>query len=548
MAITRTKYETLINNGSFLGITPPEYEHFKIELIETTKIGKKGLEEVSRENNFQLKIVSSIAQAYKEKLDELLKIAFKLNWAPYDYREKAYNYYTKYIAEDEKKDRLTAIFQTLKDFEVYYKDAVKESIKVFNEDALDKKSYDDHEVVVKYNEEKKCFVVLAIRFLGAGKYPLLANAAFKKGTISTTNYKESGFFDEFVDWEKYKKKDLYFFEINPESYLEIRNLIEIKKKEKEIYIEEQEKFLEETNINDLANFEEENIFDLKIKYNEEQKMFEFFCKGYFEPERFGYSKSPRSFLSRLAVNYILSKELSDEEFHDNFGSMYGFQEQEKKELKNDFVRDDDLDLSGQRFKYNLKFLEQSTKREKKLFLPLSYNNVLKEIIQNFENNRHLFGKKIKEIKIKNHNPIMAETYLNKSYPTIYLNDDGKCYFILATRETSEVLPGQVLKSEVNEHGELVPLKVSKGKSASFSMKALEITHKEALFYFFEHAWANKIEENSIYLNSELWMTNENKPQLNQEDRKKSFDILLLHNKIQSEANKTEAKKVKKLKI
>mgnify|MGYP003351640675 CR=1 FL=1 len=187
-------------------------------------------------------------------------------------------------------------------------------------------------------------------------------------------------------------------------------------------------------------------------------------------------------------------------------------------------------------------------REKKLFLPLSYNNVLKEIIQNFENNRHLFGKKIKEIKIKNHNPIMAETYLNKSYPTIYLNDDGKCYFILATRETSEVLPGQVLKSEVNEHGELVPLKVSKGKSASFSMKALEITHKEALFYFFEHAWANKIEENSIYLNSELWMTNENKPQLNQEDRKKSFDILLLHNKIQSEANKTEAKKVKKLKI
>ena len=97
------------------------------------------------------------------------------------------------------------------------------------------------------------------------------------------------------------------------------------------------------------------------------------------------------------MNYILSKELSDEEFHDNFGSMYGFQEQEKKELKNDFVRDDDLDLSGQRFKYNLKFLEQSTKREKKLFLPLSYNNVLKEIIQNFENNRHLFGKKIKEI-------------------------------------------------------------------------------------------------------------------------------------------------------
>ena len=180
--------------------------------METTKIGKKGLDEVSRENNFQLKIISSISQAYKDKLDELLKIAFKLNWAPYDYREKSYNYYTKYIAEDEKKDRLNAIFNTLKDFELYYKDAVKESIKVFNEDALDKRSYNDHEVVVKYNEDKKCFVVLAIRFLGGEKYKLLANASFKKGTVSTTEYKDTGFFDEFVDWEKHKKKDLYFFE------------------------------------------------------------------------------------------------------------------------------------------------------------------------------------------------------------------------------------------------------------------------------------------------------------------------------------------------
>ena len=66
MAITRTKYETLTNHGSFLGIIPPEFEHFKIELMETTKIGKKGLDEVSRENNFQLKIISSISQAYKE--------------------------------------------------------------------------------------------------------------------------------------------------------------------------------------------------------------------------------------------------------------------------------------------------------------------------------------------------------------------------------------------------------------------------------------------------------------------------------------------------
>lgn len=113
-----------------------------------------------------------------------------------------------------------------------------------------------------------------------------------------------------------------------------------------------------------------------------------------------------------------------------------------------------------------------------------------------------------------------------------------------------MLPGKVLKTEVNEQGESVATRVSKGRSASFTMKAIEITHAEALDYLYENPWKEHIESNSIYLNTELWMTNENKPQLNAQDRKKSFDILLLNNKLQGEAKKENAQKskVKKLKI
>jgi hypothetical protein len=418
-------------------------------------------------------------------------------------------------------------------------------VQLFEKDVIDKKSYADYEVAVKFNEEKKCFVVVALRFLGEGKYPILANASIKKGKISETNYKESGFFDEFINWDK-QKKDLYYFEINPENYLEIRNLIQVKEKEKELFQEKQNKILEKIGKNNLAHFNEENIFDLKIIYDDKLKMFEFYCKGYFEPKKYGYKQANRTLIPFLAVNYILSKELTDKEIENNFVLSENGQYKE-----NTFINDIDLEYAGsKRYKYNLNIQEESSKKDKKLYVSLEYNDVLKEIIANYEKHKEFFTRKIKDIKVKNHNPVRANRYLNKKFPSIYLNDDGRCFYVLSTREIFEVLPGTILSQQKDENGNMVPKKVSKGQSASFAMKAIEISHEEAIHYLYENSWKLEIERNSIYLNTELWMTNENKPQLNDEDRKKSFNILLLHNKLKAESKKSQEvkAKTKKLKI
>lgn len=540
----RTKYTDTLNENTFMGITVPEFEHFQITLVEHVRVGKKGEDEVSRDHNFNLKIKSAIAKAYKEKLDNELKTAFKLNWAPFDYHTQQYQYYTsKYVPDSEKMERLTNVFEVLKNFEIYYKDAVKESVKLFEIDAIDKRSYLDYEVAVKFNEEKNCFVVIALRFLGEGKYPILANASLKKGKLSETTYKESGFFDEFVNWDK-QKKDMYYFEINPESYVEIRNLIEVKEKAKELFQEKQNEILEKVGQENLAHFDEENIFDLKVIYDEKLKMFEFYCKGYFQPQKYGYSQADRTLIPFLAVNHVLSKELSEQEIEDNFVAMPNGQYKDNR-----FV--EDMDLFDNRFKYNLKLEEETAKRDKRLYVSLEYNDILKEIIANYETSKPFFGRKIKEIKIKNANAVNASSRINKKYPSIYLNDDGRCFYVLATRETYEVLAGTVTaKEKVTESGDIIPAKVSKGKSASFSMKALEISHEEALHYLYESPYKEEVERNSIYLNTELWMTNENKPQLNDDDRLKSFNILLLNNKLQGESKKKqqEKTKTKKLKI
>lgn len=545
MVNKRTKYTDILNDNTFMGIVMPEFEHFKVTLVEHVRIGKKGEEEVSRDNNFNIKIEHNIVKAYKEKLDNDLKNAFKMSWLKYDYKLHQYEYFTsRYVPDSEKLDRLNSIIQTLTDFEIYYKEAVKESVQVFNQDAIDKRSYADHEVVVKYNEEKNCFVVVALRFLGQGKYPILANASIKKGNVSQTQYPESGFFDEFVDLKK-QKRDLYYFEISPEGYLEIRNLIEVKVKERELFQEEQIQILEKVGKDNLAHFDEENIFDLKVIYDDKLKMFEFFCKGYFESE-----EGERSLLAFLSVNHILSRDLTEQEIKDNFEKLDDGTYKENK-----FVTDGDLDHKYtnkfNRYKYNLEIQEESVRRDKKLYLTLDYNDTLKEIINNYEKNRVFFGRKLKEIKIKNSTPINSRSYIDTKYPTIYLNDDGRCFYVLSMRENKEVVAGTITSpTKYNEKGELIPAKISKGREASFGMKVLEITHEEAVDFLYEHVWKDKILANSIYLNTEIWMTNENKPQLNSEDRLFSFNKLLLNNKLQGESKKKlgNMAKTKRLKI
>ena len=567
--VTRTKYNTILQKGSFMGLVVPEYKHFVLSLEESIKIGTKDGVEVSKDHSFDLTIQSNINQSYKEKLDNDLKTAFKMNWAPYNYQSKSYRYYTtSYTPNEEKLEKIKNIFTALSEFEIYYNEEIQQSINLFKEDALDKRSYSDYEVAVKYNEEKECFVLVALRYLGKEKYFFFRNASVKSGMLGQSEYKDTGFFDDLVDWSKIKK-DVTYFEINPESYLEIRNLVEVKEKEKENFQNEQKTILEKVGKDQLAFFNEENIFGLKIQYSEKEKMFEFYCKGYDEPKPHVFkdnkgdvytSPAPdRTLIPRLAVNYILSKQLSTEEITKNFEIN-----EDGTYIENNFIEDKDLSILDHQYKYNLTFEASSSKKDKSLFLSLKYNDVLKEIIQNFENNKSFFGRKIKEIKIKNENLIELSSNGNKNSPTIYLNDDGRCFFVLSSRETKEIIGNNLStidnkdnvndlfeeKSNSNENEEIgsevavKKVRKIKPRSGSFSMKAIEISHQEALYYLNEHPWAPEIKSNSVYLNSEIWMSNRNHPQINQQEREHSFDILLLNNKIQGETRKNNAEKVK----
>lgn len=520
MATKKIRYDTVINNNNFINTIVPEYEIFKISLEASEKRKMKGEDLLSVDYDYVLKIHSDIPYLYKRMLDEQLSVAFSLSWTPYNKQTKEYSYFTtKYNTNIEKEERLKNIFQVLKDFEIYYKEAIKESEQSFNIDSVERKTYNDHEVIVKYNKDKNCFLVVAKRFLGSDKYPILRNAAHAFGTLSKTEYKESGFLDEFIDWKK-QKRDLSYFEISPETYFTISNFIELKEEIREIFQENQLDILEKIGKEKLAFFDEENIFNLKVVYDEKLKMFEFFCVGYSEPKSYEGILGKRNTLGFLAVNYILSKDIDSQECNDNFNLL-----EDNTTLKNEWVADIDINCHNtgfkkkSRYKYNLIFEEESDKKQKKMYLSLEYNDILKDIINNYENKKSFFGRKVKIIKIEDAENICKSVSVNSKYPFIYFHNDGKCFYVLKTRQTN-----------------------------SFTMHSLETTHEEALFYLNEHPWKKEIKQNSVHINTEIWFTSNNQPQMNYEDREISFEKLLLHNKMQVNLKKESTEKIKKNKI
>jgi hypothetical protein len=223
---TKVIYSKEVTENKFMDITLPEFSMFNVHLSESasvTKEKKSGLE-VARTYDFNLRIdATKVAEAQIQELSDNLKSLFGLNWAPYDYKTKTYKFFTtRFQPESVKQSQLTQIFEYLHEFELQYPAKIAHSLEVFNADAVSKVSYKDYELAVKFHEPSGKFVVLALAYLGGDRYTILSKASSEKGLLSTAPL-EPGFFDDLV---KIGKRDPYYFMITPESYVNVKNLVE----------------------------------------------------------------------------------------------------------------------------------------------------------------------------------------------------------------------------------------------------------------------------------------------------------------------------------
>jgi hypothetical protein len=523
------KIEKIINtiNGEFLGIVPPKFEFFKINLLQRTQVIKpikKNSEEFNI-NDYTIEINSSeISNSYYEELSKNLKQLFDMSWVQFNWDTKIFLYYTtKYTGEDGfKKQQLTNIFEFLIDFEKKYKEEKAISYSDFNVDKKEFKSYKDEDIVVKYNADLDAFIVLAISFLGSEKYRILANASKQKDKFGNSLI-DKNFFDDIYQNKNIDKK--MFFIINTYDYAKVKGLIEKNKEEKEIFLNTQEKVVEEYRT-DFVSYEEKNIFKFKLKFIEDKKCFEFYSKGFSDPQsdRFGHSVQ-RSLLARWALNFIFSEEVP--------GSVM------LKDGKMTHVICYEVDTPNF-YKVELDIQKGSSLRDKELFIPADNWDRLNRIYNRFLEVNKLFNRPEKTVKIKGVDFLSrASTNVNLTiYPAIYLSEKGDPLFIYQYRS----LGGKITFEEDGKT-------IKKCTENSVSMKGVPITFQEMNEFFTSHLYAEKIKANSIFLNSEIWLGINNKSVLlNEEERKIAFDSIYMHAKLANDIKNDSSVVIKKHKI
>ena len=514
--------------GEFLGIKAPALELFKVVLQQRSQSIKqvKTGEITSQVNDYTLSINrTAISKSYHEELANNLKQMFGMNWAPFNWTTQTFNYYTsKYTGDDEfKKNQLTQIFEYLADFEKDYKLKRKQSYSEFHEDKENFENYKDEELVVKYHPELDAVIVLAISFLGTEKYKILAGASKEKGKLGHSSLQESFFDDIYVS--KTRSNKMYFI-INPYDYQNVKTLIEKKKEEKELFLEKQNEAIE-AHKHEFIDYNDKNMFDFKIKFHEDRKCFEFYCKGFHDPTRDFWGRSnPRSILARWALNFIISEELS----HDDFI--------EKREAAQ-YSDSDEIDLENH-YKPTLDIQKDSSSREKQLWVPAEQWQKLQRMLERFKKENEFFQRAEKTLKISDINLLSRSANgVNLSrYPSIYFDKSGKgkAYLIYQYRN---------VEGRTSYEEDKVTIK--KQSSPYLGMKGIELTMKEIDMFLNTHPLSQQIRNNTVYMNSEVWMNNGSQnTALTQEEREHAFENIYMHVKLENETK--QASTTRKMKI
>lgn len=528
MAKHKEKIEELLSN-TFLGIEIPQLELFSVDLLQKTQIIKrvKTGEEESRENNYTIKINrSNINKSSHGELAKNLQQLFGMSFIPFNWESQTFTYYTsKYTGDDNfKKQQLNNIFDYLKEFEEKYKIEKASSLAVFNKEKLVFNDYKDDEIVVKYHHGLDSFIVLATNFLGKEKYSILANASKEKGSLESSQI-ESTFFDGLYE-HKNRSKKMYFM-INSYDYEHVKKLIEIKKEEVSQFLKEQTKVVEENKAT-FVSYEEKNIFGFKLKFDEEKKCFNFYCRGYAEPTS-DYGEAPdRSLLARWALNFILSEEVIDKNVPTNL---------DESEIKETHMHSYEIDLDNH-LKVLLDIRKESSLREKSLWVPADNWERLEKMYHRFLKNNELFGREEKSIKLVEANFLLrGSSGVNlKTYPAIYLNEKGNAFFIYSYRSAI---------SRYTYEEDKVTIK--KTIPASTTMRGVPISFEELNNFLNNHPLSTHIKMNTIFLNSEIWMRDNNgNTLLTDEERQSAFDNIYMHAKIRNETATVKKAKVNKI--
>lgn len=506
--------------GQFLDITPPKFDLFEIKLLQKSsykRVIKTG-EEKNREDDFVIRIDrSKISDSNHKELSELLKIAFGMNFAAYNYESKTFTYYTTSYSGtiEEKKARLQKIFSHLIDFENEYKENRKEAIESFNNEKSSFENYNDNLLMVKYNEKLDCVVVMLKVRVDISMYRVLAKVKSKMGTLEQVDI-DSDFFDD-IEVVKGKEKKSCFV-IPPTEYINIKNFIEKVKENKATFLNNQKEYSLK-NKEFFKEYTEENIFDFKLKFDEEQQAFEFYCKGCTKPsiDAFG-RQAERSTLAYWAINFILSEEVLEEETtKEDFDKRYEHTSEIAEQLK---------------YKIALDLLPNSSAKDRKMFIPADNAEKLSRIYENFIRENELFSRPVKTLRVEDASILggsIAGVNLKKS-PFIFFDEKGKTFLVYQFRTVSS----------------------RKTDNIYLSLKGVQINMKEVDNFLNNHPFSDMIKRNTFYFNSEMWLrdkkSNQGVPTLiTEEERESAFNSIYLHASLQQN-NSAENKVKKKNKI
>lgn len=522
------EYITKKVDGSFLDITIPNFDFFKIDLSTTISIRKKikTEEEEVLDTNFQILINrSEVNKSFQQELSNELKAIFKMSFAKFDWHTNSFMYYTnKYQTLDEKKEILINIFSYLKKFEEKYKIIKDESDIAFNKEKENFESYKDEDFVIKYNKELDTIVVLSLSFMGPDKYKLLSNCSKKVSKFKESGIEE-GFFDDLISINSIEKKTC--FVIDPSSYIKIKNLIETKKKENEEFLKEQEKIIQQNEDEfDKYHFNEKNVFDFKLNFNNEKKCFEFYCRGYVDPVfNIGGYDQQRGILSQWAIDCIYSEYLPEEERENALGKTH----------------DNHNDISvPYHYKILLDYQKDNSVKEKILYVPADNIERIKKIYNNFSEQNKIFNRPLKSIKLNNLEGLSYRTPggVNiEKFPVIYIDQKNNILFAFKylnkvpreDKKTSEIIPG------------------------SLTLRGVTISYKEMEEFFENHPMADMLKRNSVFLNSEARLNSNDKQkvQFTEKEREEVWDSIYMHAKLSYELERDKAlnkPKKKSLKI
>lgn len=497
-------YITETVENEFLGIKVPKYEFFNIHLKQTRQAPKpkKNQTPVFGKYGFDITIDAQAIGNESKTLSQALQTAFERSYPNYNYANKSYRYYTSRYDEttdEQNKQKLQNILDTISQFEAEFKKVSSKSIQQFKTDAAQNMSYADHEVIVKFNEKLQSFLVLPITFIGTDKFKLLANASKQQGEVGITEHADTEFFSDLLPPRK-KIQGKKFFIINPVSYFNIKDLIEKKIEQKNEFLEIQDKFSQEFKGKSF-DIVEDNPFNLKIVYDENIKCFEFYCKGYSQSlNSFTGNYEDRSVLARMALNSVLCE--------DKIGDEPGTH--------------NEYDLIDGKKKIELEFKEESSKRDKRLLVSAEQWRQIEKIYNNYHEQKEntVWGRP--EVTQKVYDKEIAGLNSNmRQYPSIYFDNKGKCYLIHSLRSST------------------------RGKQCTH-LKGFEISYPEAMHFMNEYDMADKIHFNSLLLNSEVWLPQNNEPPTH-EQRKEIFDTVLLHAQLNHD-NPVQNVKKKRVKI